>query len=174
MKVAIGSQNCSKVNAVKNVINTYFDKVVFHEVDVPSNVSSMPFSDEETRQGAINRAVNSLKLTGADLNFGLEGGVREMDGIMYCCNWGALALNNGQVLTAAGAQFMLPEEIAKKLKEGEELGPLMDEYTNEKDTRHHLGAIGVFTANLIDRTEMFEHIVKILIGQYFFFNNENE
>ncbi|MFC5543346.1 MAG: DUF84 family protein [Bacilli bacterium] len=168
MKVAIGTLNRAKALAVQNVINTYFDDVEFLEVDVPSNVSNQPFSDEETRQGAINRALNALEATGADLNFGLEGGVREMEGIMYCCNWGALALKNGQVLTAAGALFMLPEEIAEKLRDGEELGPVMDEYAHEKGTRHHKGAIGILTANLISRTEMFEHIVKILVGQYLF------
>lgn len=172
MKVAIGTHNRAKLKAVQNVVNTYFDDIEFLEVDVPSNVSSQPFSDEETRQGAINRALNTLEATGAELNFGLEGGVREIDGIMYCCNWGALALKNGQVLTAAGAQFMLPEEIAKKLRAGKELGPIMDEYTNEKDTRHHKGAIGVLTANLVDRKEMFEHIVTLLIGQYFFLKKE--
>lgn len=88
MKVAIGTLNRAKALAVQNVINTYFDDVEFLEVDVPSNVSNQPFSDEETRQGAINRALNALEATGADLNFGLEGGVREMEGIMYCCNWG--------------------------------------------------------------------------------------
>ncbi|NLY80860.1 MAG: DUF84 family protein [Lysinibacillus sp.] len=171
MKVAIGTLNRAKTNAVRNVINTYFDEVEFLEVDVPSNVSEQPFSDEETRQGAINRAVNTLQLTGADLNFGLEGGVRELDGIMYCCNWGAVALKNGQVISVAGAQFMLPDEIAKEMKAGKELGPLMDEYTKEKDIRHHKGAVGVFTANLVDRVEMFEHIVKLLVGQYLFTKN---
>lgn len=63
---------------------------------------------------------------------------------------------------------MLPEEIAEKLRDGKELGPVMDEYANEKGTRHHKGAIGILTANLISRTEMFEHIVKILVGQYLF------
>lgn len=171
MKVAIGTLNRAKTNAVRNVINTYFDEVEFLEVDVPSNVSEQPFSDEETRQGAINRAVNTLQLTGADLNFGLEGGVRELDGIMYCCNWGAVALKNGQVISVAGAQFMLPDEIAKEMKAGKELGPLMDEYTKEKDIRQHKGAVGVFTANLVDRVEMFEHIVKLLVGQYLFTKN---
>lgn len=66
---------------------------------------------------------------------------------------------------------MLPDEIAKEMKAGKELGPLMDEYTKEKDIRHHKGAVGVFTANLVDRVEMFEHIVKLLVGQYLFTKN---
>jgi len=48
------------------------------------------------------------------------------------------------------------------------LGPVMDVYTKQQDTRSGSGAVGVFTAGLIDRTEMFEHIVKLLIGQFLF------
>ncbi|MEL3962034.1 DUF84 family protein [Lysinibacillus endophyticus] len=166
MKVAIGTKNKAKTAAIENVIRTYFEDVQFEQFSVASNVSEQPFSNEETRQGAINRALNTLKVANAELNFGLEGGVHELDGLMYCCNWGAVALPDGTVLSCAGAQFLLPEDIAKELRAGKELGPVMDEFTKEKDTRHHSGAIGVFTAGLINRTEMFEHIVKLLIGQY--------
>lgn len=168
MIVAIGTKNKAKMNAIKNIVSTYFESVEYTEFVVPSNVSEQPFSDEETRQGAINRAVNTRNLSNADLSFGLEGGVREIDGFMYCCNWGAVALKDGSVISAAGATFLLPEEIAHELRAGKELGPLMDEFTKKKDTRHHSGAIGVFTSDLVDRTEMFEHIVKLLIGQYFY------
>ncbi|SOC03415.1 inosine/xanthosine triphosphatase [Ureibacillus xyleni] len=166
MKIAIGTRNKAKTAAIVNVVKKHFEDVSFEQFSVGSNVSEQPFSNEETRQGAINRALNTLKVANADLNFGLEGGVYEVDGLMYCCNWGAVALQDGTVLSCAGAQFVLPEEIAIELRAGKELGPVMDEYTKEKETRHHSGAIGVFTAGLINRTEMFEHIVKLLIGQY--------
>lgn len=168
MLVSIGTKNKAKTAAIKNTMNNYFELVEYIHLDVPSNVSEQPLSDEETRQGAINRALNSLNQTGADFNFGLEGGVRTIDGMMYCCNWGALALKDGTVITSAGALFKLPEKIASEIRAGKELGPVMDNYTNEKGIRHNKGAIGVFTANLVDRTEMFEHIVKLLIGQYLF------
>ncbi|TSI03070.1 DUF84 family protein [Lysinibacillus sp. BW-2-10] len=171
LQVAIGTKNKAKTAAIQNIVGTYFDHVHFEQYTVSSNVSEQPFSNEETRQGAINRARNTLQVAGADLNFGLEGGVHEIDGLMYCCNWGAIALKDGTVLTCAGAQFLLPEEIANELQLGKELGPVMDEYTNKTDTRHHAGAIGVFTEGLVDRTEMFEHIVKLLIGQYLFYKN---
>lgn len=168
MLVAIGTKNKAKTKAIENVVRTYFKDVQFVQFDVASNVSEQPFSVEETRQGAINRALNTYKLSQAELSFGLEGGVRELDGIMYCCNWGAVALKDGTVISSGGAEFMLPEEIAKQLRAGNELGPVMDLYTKQNDTRHHSGAIGVFTAGLIDRAEMFEHIVKLLVGQVLF------
>lgn len=168
MLVSIGTKNRAKNAAITNIVNNYFEQVEYIQLDVPSNVSEQPYSDEETRQGAINRALNALHTSGAELNFGLEGGVRTIEGNMYCCNWGALALKDGTVITAAGALFLLPEQIANEIRSGKELGPVMDTYTNEKGIRHNKGAIGVFTANLVDRTEMFEHIVKLLIGQYQF------
>ncbi|CAM5201479.1 inosine/xanthosine triphosphatase OS=Ureibacillus acetophenoni OX=614649 GN=SAMN05877842_102552 PE=4 SV=1 [Ureibacillus acetophenoni] len=171
MLVSIGTKNRAKSAAITNILNNFFEQVEYIQLDVPSNVSAQPLSDEETRQGAINRAINSLKQSGAELNFGLEGGVRIIDGSMYCCNWGALALKDGTVITAAGALFLLPESIANEIRSGKELGPVMDAYTNEKGIRHGKGAIGVFTENLVDRTEMFEHIVKLLIGQYLYMKN---
>lgn len=174
MLVAIGTKNRAKTSAIENIVRTYFENVEFIQYDVQSNVSEQPFSDEETRQGAINRALNTLQVSQADLSFGLEGGVRELDGDMYCCNWGAVALKDGTVISSSGAQFILPEEVADELLAGKELGPVMDEYTKQKDTRHHSGAIGVFTAGLIDRTEMFEHIVKLLIGQILFLESEEK
>lgn len=170
MLVAIGTKNRAKTAAVEGVIRKYFNHVEFVYYEVESGVSEQPVSDEETRQGAINRAIRTRHLSQADLSFGLEGGVREIDGVMYCCNWGAVALKDGRVISGAGAQFILPEEIAVKLREGGELGPIMDDFTKTKDIRHHAGAIGIFTNSLIDRKQMFEHVVTILLGQVMYYS----
>ena len=166
MLIAIGTKNKAKVGAVEKIATQNIHNVKFTAIDVPSNVSEQPFSNEETRQGAINRAKATLEHTNADIGFGLEGGVYELDNVMYCCNWGALATREGRIYACAGATFALPEQIAKRLKNGEELGPVMDDFTKTKNIRHHAGAIGIFTNGLIDRKEMFEHIVLMLIGQY--------
>lgn len=167
MKIVVGTKNKAKVGAVEKIALQYFPNANIESLDVASDVSVQPFSNEETRQGAINRARNAMMQTNADLCFGLEGGVDEIDGLMYCCNWGAVAFKDGTVISSSGAQFPLPEEIAIELRVGKELGPVMDVYTNEQNIRHHQGAIGIFTDNLIDRKEMFEHIVKLLVGQVF-------
>ena len=168
MKIAVGTENKAKVGAVEAIVREYFPDAQLENLEVASDVSVQPFSNEETRQGAINRARNTLLKTNADLAFGLEGGVDEIDGVMYCCNWGAVAMKDGTVISSSGAQFALPEDIAKELRIGKELGPVMDVYTNTKNIRHHQGAIGIFTNNLIDRQQMFEHIVKLLVGQVLF------
>ena len=168
MYIAIGTKNKAKVGAVEKTITQHMKDVVFEAIDVRSGVSDQPFSNEETRVGAINRAKATLAATKADIGFGLEGGVYELDGVMYCCNWGALATREGAIFSCAGATFALPEVIAARLRLGEELGPVMDDFTNTENIRHHAGAIGIFTNGLVDRKEMFEHIVTLLIGQYMY------
>lgn len=170
MKVAIGTKNKAKVGAVLSVVTKHFhDILTFEHISVDSGVSAQPMSTDETRLGAMNRAKKALQETNADIAFGLEGGVTMIDDTMYLCNWGALAFANGQVLTAAGAQIPLPKEIAKQVASGRELGPVMDDFVHQLDTRQHTGAIGILTDGMIDRKEMFEHILQLLVGQYFFY-----
>lgn len=173
MLIAIGTKNRAKVGAVQKMAAAQLEDVTFEAVDVPSGVSEQPFTNEETRLGAINRAKATLQASKAQIGFGLEGGVYELDGVMYCCNWGALATRDGEIFSCAGATFELPESVATRLRAGEELGPVMDDFTNTRNIRHHAGAIGIFTNGLIDRKEMFEHIVLLLIGQYLYINSCN-
>ncbi|MCT6925827.1 DUF84 family protein [Metasolibacillus sp.] len=172
MLVAIGTQNKAKTSAVEKVVRTYFPEANFIHINVESGVAAQPMSAEETRQGAINRAKNTLQQTEADWGFGLEGGVHQLEDTLYCCNWGAIALRDGTVISSAGAQFMLPNEVANEVHAGQELGPVMDAFAQKENTRHNEGAIGIFTNGLINRQQMFEHIVTLLVGQVLYLNNK--
>ena len=168
MNIAIGTTNKAKISAVEVIAKQFFEQAKFTYYKAPSGVSEQPMTTEETRQGAINRAKNTWVATDSALSFGLEGGVMEIDGSMYVCNWGALVLADGTVLTAAGAQIVLPEEIAGEIRAGKELGPVMETFTQLRDIRQQAGAVGIFTQGLVDRQAMFEHIVSLLVGQYLF------
>jgi len=82
-KVIIASKNPVKVNATKKAFENVFpaEHFEFIGLQVPSFVSDQPMSDEETLEGAINRAENA-KLARKDADFwvGIEGGI-ETDGI---------------------------------------------------------------------------------------------
>ncbi|WP_108671328.1 DUF84 family protein [Peribacillus acanthi] len=164
MKVCVGSKNPAKVSAV--VIAFQETQVEVTSLDVSSGVSAQPFSDEETILGAITRAKNAKDLSGAEIGIGLEGGVVKTVNDIYVCNWGALVSDGNQPIIAGGARIPLPKEIGDRLLNGEELGPIMDEYTNKQNIRKREGAIGVFTNERITRSEMFVHIMRMLIGQY--------
>ncbi|MBO8156526.1 MAG: DUF84 family protein [Bacillaceae bacterium] len=161
MKIMVGSRNPAKVNAVKKV----FPDGEVEGVKVPSKVSSQPFSDEETLEGAINRARQCSQLHKGAIGIGLEGGVMEIENRLYLCNWGALVDEEDNVYTAGGARFALPDEIARELARGKELGDIMDEYTKKKNVKQNEGAVGIFTNNLVDRESMFVHVVMLLKGQ---------
>jgi inosine/xanthosine triphosphatase len=164
IRAAVGTLNPAKVQAVERILNP--EEFHVAAVEVSSGVSPQPFSDEETIQGAVNRAAKALEMAGADIGFGLEGGVTETEYGMFLCNWGALVLPNGESILAGGARILLPEDIARSLKQGTELGVIMEEYTKQKNIRQKEGAMGVLTSGQVTRGEMFSHIVKLLVGQY--------
>ncbi len=164
MKIIIGSKNPAKINAVKNSFSLQVAE--FISVDIPSGVNEQPFSDEETIKGAINRAVGALTQGNGDIGIGLEGGVQETSHGLLLCNWGALASNEMEPIIAGGARFLLPEEVAARLRAGEELGPVMDDYAKRQNVRKHEGAVGIFTNGRINRVEMFSHLMNLLVGQF--------
>ncbi len=166
LKVAIGTKNPAKVSAIQKAFQEVFEDVSFECYQTKSNVSEQPFSDQETIEGALNRAKNIQRATDADIGIGLEGGVTESLYGMFLCNWGALVDRNGNEIIGGGARISLPNEISKGLREGKELGPLMDEYTQRTGIRHKEGAVGVFTNGLVTRESMFLHVVHLLIGQW--------
>lgn len=166
MKIIIGSKNPAKITAVKNSFLQQNGQ--FISMDIPSGVSAQPFTDEETIQGAINRAMGALKQGNGDIGIGLEGGVQETSHGLLICNWGALAAIDREPIIAGGARFLLPEEVAVRLRAGEELGPVMDDYAQMKNVRKHEGAVGIFTNGLINRVDMFTHLMNLLVGQYMY------
>lgn len=165
MQFMIGSMNRAKVEAATKVISVYYPKAEIQRTESESGVNAQPIGDEETIEGAINRATFIQKNYPEAIAIGLEGGVRMIGEDMYICNWGALSLPNGQIITAGGAQIRLPNELAEEIKNGKELGPVIESYFNEKGLRQKEGAMGILTAGLITRVELFVHIMQLLIGQ---------
>src|SRR5438477_3113617 len=110
MKIIIGSKNPAKNQAVKNAFRD--GNFEFISLDIPSGVNEQPFSDEETINGAMNRAVEALRQGNGDVGIGLEGGVQETRLGLLICNWGALAAKDMEPIIAGGARFLLPEEVA--------------------------------------------------------------
>ncbi|WP_080844390.1 DUF84 family protein [Cytobacillus gottheilii] len=163
-KIMIGSKNPAKILAAEAALQE-FEAEIF-SVDASSGVSEQPFSDEETIQGAMNRAKDAMQKGNGEIGIGLEGGVVETEYGLYVCNWGALYEEGQPPIIAGGARIPLPEEIAGKLRAGMELGPVMDEYAQKENVRKKDGAVGIFTSGRITRIDMFTHICSMLLGQY--------
>ncbi|UII55234.1 DUF84 family protein [Cytobacillus spongiae] len=164
MRIFVGTKNPVKINAVQSCFSGEEETVI--SIQVPSGVSEQPFTDDETIKGAIHRAEAALENGKGDIGIGLEGGVQQTEYGLFLCNWGALVEPNLPPLVAGGARIRLPNEIATRLLNGEELGPVMDDFSHKQNVRKNEGAIGIFTNGLVDRSEMFTHVVKLLAGQY--------
>ena len=169
MRIAIGTKNPTKVNAVKEAFAKHVN-AEFIAINVSSNVSAQPITDHETLTGAMNRAKNALEAEGShiDLGVGLEGGLVKTDFGYFLCNWGALVAHQSQPIIAGGARIMIPDEIGDLVFSGRELGDVMDDYVKKNNVRQNEGAIGIFTNGLVDRTKMFQELSSLLIGQYLY------
>ncbi len=164
MDIWVGTTNQAKVHAVQSV----FQDGQLQSINVDSGVSEQPFSDEETMQGAIHRAKEALPDECSDetIAIGLEGGVMEIDQTLFICNWGALVTSTNDVYVASGARIPLPQEVANELYSGKELGPVMQTFSQKENVRQTEGAIGIFTNERLNRSDMFSHIVLMLKGQW--------
>jgi inosine/xanthosine triphosphatase len=166
MKIAIGSTNPVKVNAAKRALRSVYPNAKFLGIAVDSGVPAQPMGDRQTIRGAIGRAKRALKQTGADLAVGLEGGlIRTRYGLMSSA-WCALVDPTGKVGLGGGMHFHMPDRVAHGINQGRELGDVMDELTGEKDIKKKMGAVGVLTKGLLNRTQEYAHLVKLALVKF--------
>jgi len=160
-KVIIASKNPVKIDAVKVAFNQMFPNIIFEfdGLETSSNVSNQPISNNETLRGAINRSNNAkLKYTNADYWIGIEGGVEKKDNEMEVFAWIFIQSNdiNGKARTAT---FNLPRKIVDLIDSGMELGDADDIVFNRKNSKQKNGAVGILTADLIDREKYYTHAI---------------
>ncbi|MFC6717138.1 inosine/xanthosine triphosphatase [Natrialbaceae archaeon GCM10025810] len=151
MKVAVGSTNPVKVDAVERTLER-FDPTVT-PVAVDSGVPEQPWSIVETVTGAENRARRALeRVDDAGYGVGLEGGVARLEGVpnLALIMWAAVT-DGERIGRGSGPTIALPDAVATRLEDGAELGPVMDEYLGTTDVAETTGAIGVLTDGLTDR-----------------------
>lgn len=160
-KIVVGSTNPVKIGAVRDALGKLFPKAEFGGIEVGSGVAAQPKSDEETMQGARNRARRVLRKTKADIAIGLEGGVIETSEGMMNTVWCCLLTREGVMSLGGGSHFLLPKRLAKGIGEGREMAEVLDEMSGEKDVRSRQGAIGFLTKNLVTRRAEYAHLVRL-------------
>ncbi len=164
--VAIGSTNPVKVGAVTAAVQRIWPQATFRAVPADSGIRAQPLSDDEAILGATNRARQALALTRAEVAIGLEGNTHETVHGMFGTGW-AVALNHVGTLGIGGSgRFLLPARVAQALRQGGELGPLMDVLTNEHNTRQRQGAIGIFTNGILTRQDALETAVIFALTRF--------
>jgi len=97
MKIAIGTPSEDKKRFLEKALDKKFSDFCVIPVKVDSKVSEQPLSQEETIKGATNRAKGSYeRIKDADLAFGMEGGMHNINGHYYYFT--AVCLYDGKIL----------------------------------------------------------------------------
>ena len=167
MKIAIGSTNPTKVEAARRAAAKVWPEGEVVAVAIPSGVGEQPMSDDETIRGAVNRARAALAaVDDAQIGMGVEGGVQDTPHGLFVGGWAAVVDRNGCLGIGAGGRVLLPESIATRIRRGEELGPVMDDFSGRRNVKHEEGAIGIFTAGLIERTAALEIALTYALARF--------
>jgi inosine/xanthosine triphosphatase len=166
MKVAVGSTNPVKIQAVKEVFKEVFGKEVeIIGVKADSRVSTQPFK-EDVIKGSVNRAENALKLTDADFGVGIESGVMKFGEKWYNLGFITIVDRKGNIGTGTSGWFECPSGILKELENGKELGQVISEITGRVDMQRQDGAIGIFTKGKVTRKELYKHGVFMALAKF--------
>lgn len=167
MKIVVCTLNKAKNDAVRNVVSKVWKDVEFISIKTNSGISDQPMSDEESIQGAINRAKEGLQqIEGADYSIGLEGNVDENQFGMFLNGWAAIINKRGLIGLGCSGKVEIPKDIANQLREGKELGPLMQELMEDNSLRNNQGTNGVLTNGLYTRTKEFEDAVSCALAKF--------
>ena len=156
LDIVVGSTNHVKVEAVRDVMEKVFGDVRVTGTDVDSGVPDQPF-EEQTRQGAINRA--RAALGDHDMAVGIEAGVFEKDEGLYDIQYCAIIDRSGRITVGTGSGFMYPPAVAELVRKGQTVGEAMKAVFEQPDIGKGQGAIGYLSRGLLDRKALTEQSV---------------
>lgn len=166
MRIAIGSTNPVKCSASRAVLSHLYPGAEFVCLDVPSGVAAQPWGDVEARSGALNRARGALATAEADLGVGLEGGVQDSEFGLLTTAWCVLLGRDGRLGVGGNSCALLPEVVAERVRQGDELGAAMDSLVQQEGTKQRNGAIGILTNDLETRQSAYETIVRLALAPF--------
>ncbi|MFK8004814.1 MAG: inosine/xanthosine triphosphatase [Saprospiraceae bacterium] len=156
-KIIVASKNPIKINATKLGFQKVFEKKVFEfeGVAVPSDVSDQPMTNQETLQGATNRATHAkIDFPNAKYWIGIEGGIEKVGEEMMAFAW-IVILSNEKTGKARTGTFFLPHKVVQLINQGKELGEADDIVFGHSNSKQKNGAVGILTNNIIDRTQFY-------------------
>ena len=135
-------------------------------VEVSSGVGAMPLGEAMVRAGAEARARVALERSGAEVAFGLEGGAILEAEKAWLTGYVVAVTRDGRLGEAAWGRMLLPPVAAGRLRDGEELGDIIDELFSRKESKRQAGAIGILTEGAMSRTDAFAYLVAMACAPF--------
>lgn len=156
-KIVVASKNPVKVQSTLLGFQEMFNEDQFEAVgmSVPSGVSDQPMGDEETFQGAWNRAKGAQDAEPqADFWVGIEGGNIRQGEEMEVMAW-VVVLHQKGMGKARSAGFFLPPKIVDLVNQGYELGHADDIVFGVDNSKQTSGSTGLLTDNVMNRIRFY-------------------
>jgi inosine/xanthosine triphosphatase len=160
--VVIGSKNPVKIESVKEAFALVWPEEEFEYIscEAQSGVPDQPFGSAQTKQGACNRALDSINHSGdGDYFVGLEGGLEEVDGEFWAMAWMCVSDKEGRCGFGKTSAFLLPPAVSVQIREGKELGVATDKVFNEINSKHKGGTVGILTNGIITRKDFYRDAI---------------
>lgn len=166
MNIHLGSTSQHKQNAVEIVLAELLEEKVFIQTyNIASGVSDTPWN-EETFQGAKNRAAG-IKSDGDGICIGLESGLVERFGGIYEESW-ACVIKNGEEFYGYSSGLRLPDYVIKRMREDNvEHGPLMRLIRDELGRRNDKDTWGLYSNYILLRQTSLEESLRNALIQVF-------
>ena len=156
VKIAVGSTNRIKIEAVRSVMERVFGNVIIRPVKVKSGVPEQP-RELETRTGAVNRA--KAALGDNDLAVGIEAGVWPTEDGLYDFQYCAILDKDGIMTIGIGSGFKYPDDVVELVSEGMTVGEAMHKLHGDLEIGKKQGAVGLLSKGLLDRKTLTEQSV---------------
>lgn len=154
MKIAVGSNNPAKLQAVQEAFEMLFpdSEIECLGATVTSGVSDQPMSDEETMRGAQNRAMQAMKaIENAVFGIGLEGGLNRVHDTWFTGTFASVVAKDGLVGFGISPRVPAPKELITKVQEGFNLSDAVHEVLGISDIGKKEGLLGYMTNGVITR-----------------------
>jgi inosine/xanthosine triphosphatase len=162
LTIVVASHNPVKLNATLAGFQRMFPDQEFavKGVSVESGVADQPMTDDETYNGAFNRALRaSQSQPDGDYFIGLEGGLEDHDGELWSFAWMVVRNKSGLVGKGRTATFMLPGQVRQLILGGMELGDADDIVFTKSNSKQANGALGLLTGDVATRTDYYTEAV---------------
>jgi len=167
MLIVVGSTSPVKIAATQQAFAEYFNDFTMKALRLPSNVNPYPMSDDETLQGALNRAKAALELeSNADYAVGIEGGLqrlREWTIVKHI----AVVLHANEVGIGTSAGYACPPEILRQIAPTSDSSRKnIDAFFGKQEILSKEGPEGVLTSLKLTRTSVSKNAVVFALTRF--------
>jgi inosine/xanthosine triphosphatase len=165
--VAVGSENPTKLDPVKEIFSKHFADVKVVGVKVVSGVPDQPIGEDQIYEGALNRAKRALeKVKNADYGIGIEGGLSEKSYGWFENSLTVIIDKEGNMGVGSSSGLVLPNIVIDKINAGKNLEEAIDEIFGTEKIGEGIGMFGIMTNGVVTRSAGVSHSVAFALARF--------